>query len=131
MIFVDSGVWIDYFNGISRPATDWLHSLLGIEPVATGDLVLVEVLQGFRHNPDYATAKRLFSSVPVFDIGGRAIAIKAADNYRRLRREGITIRKTIDVLIATYCIEHQLPLLHNNRDFEPFHRHLTLPRAMP
>lgn len=126
MIIVDSSVWINYFNGVTCPETDKLDSLLGIEPVAVGDVILAEVLQGFQRDADYKTAKNLMSSLAVFDMLGEANAIKCAENYRTLRKRGITIRKTIDVFIATYCIENKYPLLFQDKDFLPFVEHLRL-----
>lgn len=126
MIFVDSSVWIDYFNGVWSTETNYLDSLLGIEPVGLGDLVLTEVLQGFKHDRDYYTARELLTSLTIFTLGGRDIAIKSADNFRLLRKNGVTVRKTIDVLIATFCIGTNLPLLHSDKDFEAFHQYLKL-----
>jgi predicted nucleic acid-binding protein len=130
LIFVDSSVWVDYFNGRNCAETDCLDNLLGKEPIATGDLVLIEVLQGFRHDRDYNTARELLRSLEVFTLGGQEVAIKSADNFRLLRKRGITVRKTIDVLIATFCIEKNLALLHSDKDFEPFHGHLKLNNAI-
>lgn len=130
MIFVDSSVWVDYFNGTQSAETDYLDSLLGIEPIAVGDLVLIEVLQGFKHDRDYDIARELLVSLKVFTLGGQDIGIKSADNFRFLRKKGVTVRKTIDVLIATFCIERKLPLLHADKDFEPFHKHLKLRSIM-
>lgn len=129
MILVDSSVWIDYFSGIANIQTDKLDQLLGKEPVAVGDLILTEVLQGFRHDKDYRIAKSLFSDVEVFDMLGRDIAIKSADNFRALRKQGVTIRKTADVIIATFCIERDLPLLFSDKDFKPFVNHMSLIEA--
>ena len=126
MIFVDSSVWVDYFNGQQSAETDCLDGLLGREPIGIGDLVLIEVLQGFKYDKDYKTARELLTSLTVFTLGGQEIAIKSADNFRLLRKRGVTVRKTIDVLIATFCIEKKLPLLHSDKDFEPFHAHLNL-----
>ena len=111
MILVDSSVWIDYFNGNISAETDTLDRLLGVEPLAIGDLILTEVLQGFRADNDYQTAKSLLMTLTVFDMLGSELAIKAADNFRLLRKQGITIRKTADVIIATYCIEHRHTIL--------------------
>ena len=129
MILVDSSVWIDYFSGIANIQTDKLDQLLGKAPVAVGDLILTEVLQGFRHDKDYRIAKSLFSDVEVFDMLGRDIAIKSADNFRALRKQGVTIRKTADVIIATFCIERDLPLLFSDKDFKPFVNHMSLIEA--
>lgn len=126
MIFVDSSVWIDYFNGQKTPATDYLDTVLGIKSLVVGDLVLTEVLQGFRHEKDYLKAKRLLSSLDIVSIGGEKLAIQSADYFRYLRKKGITVRKTIDVLIATYCLENDLPLLADDRDFMPFVEYLDL-----
>ncbi|QYZ66190.1 MAG: twitching motility protein PilT [Gammaproteobacteria bacterium (ex Lamellibrachia satsuma)] len=130
MIFVDSSVWIDFFNGNLSIQTNRLDSLLGTEPIGLGDLVLIEVLQGFRHDRDYETAKELLTSLTIFDLGGQDIAVRSADNFRFLRKRGVTVRKTIDVMIATYCINNNLPLLHSDKDFEPFHLHLNLQNAI-
>ena len=126
MILVDSSTWIDYFRGVSTAQTAKLDSLLDSEPLAIGDLILAEVLQGFTNNSDFNKAKGLLTSLDVVDIGGIDIAIQAARNFRTLRGLGITVRKTIDTLIATRCIEGGYVLLHNDRDFEPFVKHLKL-----
>ncbi len=131
MILVDSSVWVDYFNGQVTRETDFLDGLLGTEPVAIGDLILAEVLQGFRSDADYEAAKELLASLTTYDLLGAALAIKTADNYRALRRRGITVRKTIDAIIATFCIERRTPLLYSDRDFDPFVRHLGLKPALP
>jgi predicted nucleic acid-binding protein len=129
VIVVDSSVWVDFFNGTSIPEVERLDASLGVMPVAIGDLILVEVLQGFRSEKDVATARQLFRSIPVIEMLGLAHAYKAAENYRALRRQGITVRKTIDGIIATACIEADLPLLFSDRDFLPFVRHLGLVAA--
>lgn len=126
MIVVDSSVWIDYFNGRATPQTDRLDALLGVEPLAIGDVMLVEVLQGFCREADYQTARSLLLSLTVFEMPGVSYALCSAENYRRLRRQGIPIRKTIDVIIATYCIEEGHALLFSNRDFLPLVEHLYL-----
>jgi predicted nucleic acid-binding protein len=130
MILVDSSVWIDFFNDTETAETQSLSGLLGLLPVAIGDLMLAEVLQGFRKDKDFRTALELFESVTVLELGGREIAIRSAKNFRKLRGRGFTVRKTIDCIIATYCIEHKLSLLQSDRDFEPFHEHLGLKRAI-
>ena len=130
MILVDSSVWIDYFRGIQSSQTDRLHALLGNEPIATGDLVLTEVLQGFGSAQDFNLGKKLLTSLPIIELVGGDIAIQAANNFRTLRLLGITIRKTIDTLIATSCIEKGLALLYSDRDFDPFVEHLGLQSAM-
>ena len=129
MIVVDASVWIDFFNGSSTPEVERLDALLGVIPVAVGDLTLVEVLQGFRLERDVATARQLFQSLPVLAMLGPQNAYKAAENYRTLRRKGITVRKTIDGIIATACMEAKLPLLFSDRDFLPYVEHLGLEAA--
>ena len=131
MILVDSSVWIDYFRGRVSPQTDRLESLLDVERILIGDLILAEVLQGFREDRDFRQAKKLMSCFPVLDLGGQDIALLAARNFRSLRALGVTTRKTIDMIIATYCIEHDLPLLFDDRDFHPFVEHLGLRSVMP
>jgi hypothetical protein len=130
MVLVDSSVWINYFNGQAGPETDRLDTLLGTEPVAVGDLIVTEVLQGFRDDSDYETARELFDSLTIFELLGHARALKAASNYRMLRKRGITVRKTTDTIIATFCIDQDIPLLFSDRDFEPFVRHLGLRSAV-
>ena len=126
MILVDSSVWIDYFRGAETPQCERLDALLGNQPLAIGDLILAEVLQGFTSDQDFNQAMRLLTSLVVIDVGGQEIAIQAAKNFRTLRALGVTVRKTIDTLIATRCIESGLTLLHADRDFEPFVIHLGL-----
>ena len=126
MILIDSSVWIDYFRGTSTRESDKLESLLGTEPVAIGDLMLTEVLQGFNGEREFNQAKALLTSLEVVPLVGPDIAIKAARNFRTLRAAGITVRKTIDTIIATRCIESRYALLFSDRDFDPFVRHLGL-----
>jgi len=126
LILVDSSVWIDYFRGSPTPQCARLDALLGTEPLAIGDLILVEVLQGFTSDRDFNQAKKLLTSLVVTDLCGQDIAMKAAKNFRALRALGITVRKTIDTVIATRCIESGFTLLHADRDFEPFATHLGL-----
>ena len=126
MILVDSSVWIDYFNGVRTPRTDKLDKLLGLESLIIGDLILAEVLQGFSRESDFAQVKALLTSLIVVELGGVKIAVQAANNFRLLRKCGITVRKTIDMIIATYCIETGLQLLHSDRDFEGCTKHLGL-----
>ena len=131
MILVDSSAWIDYFRGTPTPEAEKLASLLGTEPVATGDLILTEVLQGFVSDRDFNQANKLLTSLVIVDLAGRDIAIQAAKNFRVLRALGITVRKTIDTVIATRCIESRLSLLYSDRDFDPFVEHLGLRSALP
>ena len=131
MILVDSSVWIDYFRGTTTPQAEKLDLLLGNEPIATGDLILTEVLQGFVGDRDFNQARKLMTSLVIVDLAGPAMAIQAAKNFRVLRALGITVRKTIDTIIATRCIESGLPLLYSDRDFDPFVEHLGLQSALP
>ena len=126
MILVDSSVWIDYFNGTITPQTDKLDGLLGRDPLVIGDFILTEVLQGFDNDRDFATARELLTSLTVIVIGGTDIAVQAAENFRALRKLGVTVRKTIDTMIATRCIAEGYDLLHSDRDFDPFEMHLGL-----
>jgi len=130
VILVDSSVWIDYFRGTATPQTDWLDGRLGVVPLATGDIVLTEVLQGVVSERDFHQGLRLLTSLAVIDIAGQDIAVQAARNLRILRACGVTIRKTIDTLIATRCIEGGYLLLYSDRDFDPFVEHLGLSSAM-
>lgn len=130
MILVDSSVWIDYLKGTATPQTEKLDSLLGREPLAIGDLILTEILQGIAGDRDFNEARKKLTSLTVVDLGGQEIAIKAARSYRALRNLGVTVRKTIDTVIATRCIESGYDLLHDDRDFDPFEKHLGL-RVVP
>lgn len=131
MVLVDSSVWIDYFNGTITPQTNHLDRMLGIEEIVIGDFILAEVLQGFRLDKDYNTAKEAMHAFPILALVGQNMALKSAENYRFLRKRGITVRKTIDCLIATFCIEHALDLLHADSDFDPFEHHLHLNVVRP
>ncbi len=126
MILVDSSVWIDYFNGRSTVATDRLDDLLSRELLLIGDIILAEVLQGFRRQPEFRRARSLLETLEYRDMLGRNVAIAAAANYRKLRSLGVTVRKTIDVMIATFCISNGHRLLHSDRDFVPMAKHLKL-----
>lgn len=130
MTLVDSSVWIDYFRGTSTPEADRLDVLLKGEPLAIGDLILTEVLQGFRNNRDFNQALKLLTSMAIVNLAGKDLAIKAARNFRHLRARGITIRKTIDTVIATRCIEDDYILLYSDKDFDPFVRYLGLRSAL-
>jgi predicted nucleic acid-binding protein len=129
VILVDSSVWIDFFRGTVTPQTERLDALLGSELLVVGDLILAEVLQGFSSERDFNQARKLLTALDVVTLGGPEIAIQAARNFRTLRARGVTIRKTIDTLIATRCIESDYALLFSDRDFEPFVEHLGLRSA--
>lgn len=130
MILIDSSVWIDYFRGTKTPQAEKLEFLLGRKLLAIGDLILAEVLQGFDSEREFSAARRLLTSLDVVEVGGQHVAIQAARNFRTLRSKGITIRKTIDTVIATHCIENEFSLLYSDRDFEPFVQHLGLRSAL-
>jgi predicted nucleic acid-binding protein len=126
VIFVDSSVWIDYFRGEATPQSDILHRLLLSDELTVGDLVITEVLQGFKSEKDFNTAKKLMTSFETIAISDPLLALKAAKNYRVLRTKGITVRKTIDSLIATRCLEDGYHLLHDDSDFDGYEAHLGL-----
>jgi predicted nucleic acid-binding protein len=130
MILVDSSVWIDYFNGVDTAQTARLDELLGAEPLGVGDLILTEVLQGFRRDADYRAARRLLTELEVFNMLDTSLAIKSADNFRKLRTQGITVRKTVDMIIATFCIEQGHALLFSDRDFLPMVERLGLAQTV-
>ena len=126
MLVVDTSVWIDYFRGADTWQTNHLDHSLESDRIVIGDLILAELLQGFTKDKDLRTAKALMDRLEHRDFVGREIALKAAANYRKLRTKGATVRKTIDVLIGTWCIEHRTPLLHNDHDFEAMEKFLGL-----
>jgi predicted nucleic acid-binding protein len=126
MWIVDSSVWIDYFNGQITPETEILHAALGVQSLGLGDIILCEVLQGFGDKRDFETARQALLEFPVYTIGGVEIALKSARNHRILRQYGITVRKMVGCLIATFVIERGFSLLHNDRNFDPFESHLGL-----
>ena len=120
MILVDSSVWIDFFNGRPGAAADHLADLLqdGTAPLGMPDLVLFEVLRGFRNEQDFQAARRVLAALPIIEIGGEDAALRAAHHYRGLRAVGVTVQSPIDVLLASYCIEHDHALLHTDHDFD-------------
>lgn len=126
MILVDTSVWIDFFNGRDTAEVSLLDTALGNEAVAIGDLIALEILQGFKSDSDYATAKEMLGSLSIYEMLGETAALRCAENYRILRKKGITIRKTADVIIATFCIDNGFPLLFSDKDFIPFVTHLGL-----
>lgn len=126
MILVDSSVFIDYFNGTENKKTIILDSLLGRDLLVIGDYILAEVLQGFKKDKDYYIVKEFLSPFNCFNLCNKEIAIKSAENFRELRRRGITIRKTVDLIIGTFCIENNIELLHNDKDFIPMEKYLDL-----
>jgi len=126
MIVADTSVWIDYVRGVKALHTDSLDRALLQNRVITGDIIIVEFLQGFRNEKDYQAAKEIMERLEYRDFVGKEIAIQAAQNFRKLQKHGITVRKTIDVIIATFCIVNAFKLLHNDRDFDPMEEILGL-----
>ena len=126
MLIVDSTVWVDYFNGVRNPQSDYLDQIADQTPILIGDLILAEVLQGFREDTDFEKARRAFGRYMQVEMINPELAVQSARNYRLLRKKGITVRKTIDSLIATYCIENGHDLLHNDSDFDGYEKHLGL-----
>ncbi len=131
MIIVDSSIWIDYFNNKDTLQTRHLDFLLGQQEVGIGDIILTEVLQGFTNDSDYQQAKELMLNFDVFSLVEEKLAILSADNYRFLRKRGLTIRKTTDVIIASFCIANNYLLLFSDKDFNPFVEHLGLRPVLP
>ena len=129
MIVVDSSVWIDFLNGRNAPHVRRLRAVLGTDEVIVGDLMLCEVLQGVRGERAAREVEALLQRFEIVPMAGDSIAVAAARNFRSLRRRGITVRKTIDLLIGAWCIENRRPLLHNDSDFRPMARHLGLIEA--
>jgi hypothetical protein len=126
MLVVDTSVWVEYFNGVENPQTDYLHAALDKTPILIGDLILTEVLQGFRHDPDFEKVRRTLGKFAQANMVNIPLAVQSARNYRFLRQKGGTVRKTMDSLIATYCIENDHELLHNDNDFDGYEKHLGL-----
>jgi predicted nucleic acid-binding protein len=126
VILVDTSVWIDYFNGVESLHTNALDSALEEGTVAIGDLIFLEILQGFKNDRDFKRAREVLETLDQYEMFGHIMALKCAENYRTLRKNGKTIRKTTDVIIATFCIENALPLLFSDRDFIPFVEDLGL-----
>lgn len=135
MVIVDTSVWIDYLNDKANPQTLWLEFAIGSKSIGLSSLILCEVLQGFRNNNEAFRTRDMLLEFPVFETGSVGLAMQSAENYRSLRRRGVTIRSTIDCLIATFCIEDGHQLLHRDGDFDPFEEHMRLsvlhPPAIP
>jgi len=126
MLLVDSTVWVNYFNGYATPQSDYLDSIVASVPILVGDLILAEVLQGFHHDADFEKAHHALGKFSMASLISPALAVQSARNYRYLRQKGVTVRKTIDSLIATYCIENYHELLHSDADFDGYEQHLGL-----
>jgi predicted nucleic acid-binding protein len=126
VVIVDTTVWIDYFQGVENPETEWLNTEIDRQRLGLTDIILCEVLQGVRDDVVAKEVERRLLNLEVFDTGGVAVAREAARNYRALRSRGHTVRKTIDCLIATFCLRGQHSLLHRDRDFDPFEKFFEL-----
>ena len=126
MILVDTGVWIDYFNGVENKQTESLDRILSEQTVLVGDIILTEILQGFDSDKEFRLAKQALEPLDCVHLGGKSLAIKAASNFRFLRSKGVTVRKTVDMLIGSWCIEHEVELLHNDKDFDQIATQLPL-----
>jgi predicted nucleic acid-binding protein len=126
MIMADTSVWIDYFNGTDNENTQKLDELLATDLIVTGDIILAEILQGFRKDIDFKKAKSALDALECYTLAGKEIAVKSAENFRFLRKKGITIRKTTDMIIGTFCIVNYIPLLYSDRDFDPLRDYLGL-----
>ena len=126
MVIADTSIWIDYFNGVDNQYTDALDNGLVEGIIAIGDIIFLEILQGFKSDNDYNLAKKTLSALEQYEMLGQNQVLNAANNYRELRKKGITIRKTNDVIIATFCIENKMPLLFLDKDFKPFVKYLSL-----
>lgn len=126
MILVDTSVWIDYFNGVGSPQTDLLDSALVEGAVALGDIIFLEILQGIKNDKAFEKTKKSLGTLEQYQLLGTDMVPQCAENFRFLRKKGLTIRKTTDIIIATFCIENKMPLLFVDRDFKPFVAHLGL-----
>lgn len=129
MILADTSVWIDYLNGKITPQTDLLDECLIEGTLAMGDLIFLEVLQGIRDDKQYKQVKTKLSLLDLYSMFNPSMVVKCANNFRSLRKKGITIRKTNDVIIASFCIDKKMGLLYTDRDFKPFSEHLGLKSA--
>jgi predicted nucleic acid-binding protein len=126
LIVADTSVWIDYWNGENTPQATLLGKYMLSGEVFVSDLIITEFLRGFKDNAEFLKAKKIMLSQPYRRFSGKRLSLKSAENYRLLRKKGITIRKTVDVIIGTFCIENDLPLLHDDRDFDPMEMYLGL-----
>jgi len=123
---LDTSVWIDFFRGTAAPEVHLLEQVIHQGQAIVGDLILCEILQGISDERQFDAVRNHLAAFPVLPMAGSYIAVQSAINYRSLRRRGYTVRKTIDCLIATFCIENDLALLHNDRDFDAFEQMLGL-----
>ena len=126
MILADTSIWIDFFNGKITPETNMLDKALAEGNVIIGDLILLEVLQGIKNDNEYKKTLKALETLDSFELFGKTMVLDCAKNFRKLRKKGLTIRKTADLIIATFCIKNKIPLLYSDRDFIPFSKHLGL-----
>lgn len=131
MVIVDTTVWIDYFRGRENPETEWLDRELGQQPLGLTDLILCEILQGVQPESAVTQVRSELKRFELFETGGEDLAVAAAENFRTLRRRGRTVRKTIDCLIATFCLTRGHALLHRDHDFDHFEELLQLAVVHP
>jgi predicted nucleic acid-binding protein len=131
MVIVDTAIWVDYFNGTNTPETEWLDREVGRQEIGLTDLILCEVLQGVRSDSEFAAFREQLLEFEVFAIGSVETAVAAAENFRELRKRGFRVRKTIDCLIATFCIREGHALLHRDRDYDVFEKNLGLQVVHP
>ena len=130
MILADTSIWIDFFNGKITNETNFLDNSLSEGNVIIGDLIILEILQGIRHDKDYTKTKKALVTLEQFELFGNSMVFECANNFRTLRKKGLTIRKTADLIIASFCIKNRIPLLFSDRDFLPFIEHLGLTSAL-
>jgi len=126
VILVDSSVWIDFFSNQVTKETEFLFDVLRTDTICLGDLILAEVLQGFKKDKDFRQARELLLPLPIYQMMSPDLALRSSENYRILRKKGITVRKAVDIWIATFCIEEGVQLLFSDRDFLPCVKHLGL-----
>jgi predicted nucleic acid-binding protein len=126
MVLVDTSVWIDFFNGTASREVESLDRLIGTGEILIGDLILMEILQGFGRDADYRRARAVLMELPYADLAGKEVALAAADHYRKLRGKGVTVRKSVDMIIGTFCILGGHVLLHADRDFDVLEKHLGM-----
>lgn len=130
MILADTSIWIDFFNGKITPETNFLDNALADSNVIIGDLIVLEILQGIRNDKDYIKTQKALETLEQFELFGTSMVTECANNFRLLRKKGLTIRKTTDLIIASFCIKNKTPLLYTDRDFVPFSEHLGLISAL-
>jgi len=130
VILADTSIWIDFFNGKITTETNFLDNALAEGNVIIGDLIMLEILQGIRQDQDYKKTKKALETLEQFELFGNSMVFECANNFRKLRKKGLTIRKTAGLIIASFCIKNKIPLLFSDRDFMPFTEHLSLISAL-